>query len=261
MALKAKLAKLDGLDETIKAMYRADGDHFILDVEPVDGFKLEDVGALTNALGRQKSEITELKDKVAKFGDLDPVTAKQAMDKLKELGTLDPAELAKERVKTALAQQQEQFNTQLSAKDAEISGMTKQLEAVLIDQAATAALAAKGGNIKLLLPHVKASARMVKTDKGFAVQVIGDDGHPRITATRNGTADMTLDQLVEEMSANEVFAAGFTSKANPGGGTRVNGNPSTTGNPKTIGATDQNAVNNSLESIAKGDVIVDLAAQ
>ena len=40
-------------------------------------------------------------------------------------------------------------------------------------------------------------AKVVKTDKGFGVQVVDAHGHPRIVASKDGTADMTLDQLVE----------------------------------------------------------------
>jgi hypothetical protein len=253
MALKAKLPNLNGLPEAIQALYRQEGETFILDVEPADGFALEDVTNLKSALGRQKTEIDSLKTKVASFGDIDPDKAKTALKKLEELGTLDPAELAKERIKVAIQQQQEQFNTQLSAKDQELNTLTQHLTTVMVDQAATAALAAKGGNVRLLLPHVKSMARVVKGDDGkFGVQVVDGAGHPRIVASKNGTTNMTLEELVAEMSASQDFAAAFTSQSRSGGGSNPTLNGGGNGRLKTIDANDQNAINGSIEDIAAG---------
>ena len=52
MTLKYKLENLDGLDEAVKALYKQDGDSFVLDVDGVEG--KDDVQALKDALQRQK---------------------------------------------------------------------------------------------------------------------------------------------------------------------------------------------------------------
>lgn len=258
MALKAKLTSLDGLSEDVKKLYKQVDDHYVLDVESVDGYSLEDVSGLKSTLGKNKTEITELKAKVAAIGDLDPAAAREALEKVKEFGTLKPEEMAKEKVRAALDQANAQFKTQLEAKDAEVSGLTRHLTSVMIDQAATAALAAKGGNVRLLLPHVKSSAKVVKTDSGFAVQVVDTEGHPRIVANKGGTSDMTLEQLVDEMSASTDFAAAFSSSSRSGGGSQSGNGGGGNGRPKTISANDQAAVNASIEDIASGKAVVNL---
>jgi len=257
VALKARLPKLDGLSEAIKAEYREVDGAFVLDVEPVDGYALEDINGLKSTLGKQKTEINTLKTKVAEFADLDPAAAKDALNKLKEFGGLSPEELAKAKVKTALDQQQAQFNTTIQQKDNELKSMTAQLEAVMIDQQATAALAAKGGNVKLLLPHLKSNVKMVKTDKGFATQVVDAEGNPRIHVANGRTSDMTLEQFVEEMATSTDFAAAFQSTAKPGTGSKTtNGKSNGDARPKVIDISDTAMVNASLEDIAKGTVTV-----
>jgi len=262
MALKAKVLDISSLPEAIRALYRQEDDFFVLDVETVDGFALEDVSGLKSAMQKQRTQINMLKDSMKAFEIdgvmMDPAAAQSAMAKVKELGNLSPTELAEQRVKSALEQAGAQFKKQLETKDAEISGLTGHLSSVMIDQAATAALAAKGGNIKLLLPHVKQQVKLVKDDKGYHTQVIDGDGNARIHVASGRTSDMTLEQLIDEMSASTDFAAAFNATAKPGGGSEGNRRPNGNGSPRVIRASDQAAVNGSIVDIAAGKTQVEL---
>lgn len=76
MALKAKLATLEGLDESTAALYRqeAEGAPFVLDVEAVDGLGLADTTAHTAALQEREGKLSEataaLADRDKRISDL-----------------------------------------------------------------------------------------------------------------------------------------------------------------------------------------------
>jgi arabinogalactan endo-1,4-beta-galactosidase len=62
MALKALLDSLEGFDDATQALYRqiAEGDHagkYVLDVESVYGFTLENVDGLKSAFAATKGEL------------------------------------------------------------------------------------------------------------------------------------------------------------------------------------------------------------
>lgn len=257
MALKARLPNLDNLSDAIKALYRQVDDHFVLDVEPVDGYALEDINGLKTTLAKKTTEITTLKNSLQAFGDMKPDDAKAAIAKLAEYGNLNPEEQAKAKVKAALDQQQSQFNAQLTAKDTELKSLMTQLQVVMVDNAASSALSSKGGNVKLLLPHLRSQLRMDRTESGFAVNVIDAEGNARIHYQDGKTSNMTLDQLVDEMSSSQDFAAAFKAVGTPGNGTKPgNANPNGNPRPKVVDAGDQNALSRNLEDIAKGAVTV-----
>lgn len=264
MALKARIKanEYSTLSAAIQAEYKvADDGDYVIDVVATDGWDLQNIAGLTSTLQKQKNDLQTARGLLKQYeldGEpLDPKAAAEAITKLKKLGSLDPEQLASEKVKVALGQQQEQFNKALSTKEQEAKSLLQQLEQVLIDQAATAALAGKGGNIKLLLPHVKSNARLVKTDSGFQVQVVGNDGNPRIKVANGQTVDMTLEQLVEEMASSDDYAAAFAAQSRSGGATPPGaGGAGGAGRPRVISSADSAALSNNLEAIAKGQVQV-----
>ena len=262
MTLKAKLKTLDGLPDVIKAEYRPESDFFVLDTEAVDGWNVEDVNGLKNALSTKTTELRQATTKLNAFKvdgvDLDPTEAVTAIQKVKEFASIDPKEMAKEQVKAALQQQQDQFNKQIEMKDSEVKSLTTHLETVMIDNAATQALAAKGGNIKLLLPHVKSSVKLVKGENGFNVEVVDHNGNPRIHVASGKTSNMTLEQLIDEMSAAEDYGSAFNSPAKSGGGSQNLNNNNNPGRARVLDPNDQNSLNSSIEDIASGKAQVSL---
>lgn len=73
MALKARLGKADhdALEESLKSLYAADGDEFVLDIEGEDG--------LTGLRNKREELLRELKKVTDKFDGIDPDAAKQAL--------------------------------------------------------------------------------------------------------------------------------------------------------------------------------------
>jgi hypothetical protein len=267
MALKARINKstYDALPDVVRAEYSAvEGtEDFLLSVDPVGGFALENIDGLKSTLAKKNTEVNTLKGQLKGFmvdGEvIDPTTAIEAIAKFKSLGNLSPEEMANQKVQAALQQQKQQFDTQLSKTTEATTKLKSKLEAVMIDQAATAALAGKGGNVKLLLPHVKSHVKIVEDNGDFKVVVVDDEGNTKLHVEGGKATDMSLEQLVQSMASDDNFASAFNAKGVPGGGTTPgkNGNNSTTsGAVRVIPADDTRAVGGSLKDIAAGKATV-----
>ncbi len=258
MALKAIVESPEELPEGLEDHYRERDGKFLLQVEAVGGLALEDVSGLKSTLGKTKRGLEEAQRGLAKFGDLDPERVKSDLARLEELSRLDPEteadRIAENKIKARESQLLEQHKKELDSLVQGQETLKGQLQKVLIDAAATKAIAENDGAIELLLPHVRAQARLKQLDGGdYAVEVVGPDGTPRIGDARG--APMTIDQLVEEMRSSKAYARAFDGSGQAGGGT-----PSSTGGGAPavhrVDIGDQAALNNSIEAIAKGEVTV-----
>lgn len=243
MALKAVIDALDGVAEGARGFYRAgtadeglDG-KFVLQVEGIGGFALENVEGLKSALGRERSRADKAEGKIKKFGDLDPDVARTALTELEELKSIDPKKeadrLAAAKVEAATKQLIEKHTSELTGVKQKADGYLGQVRSLLIDNVATAALAEHKGSVDLLLPHVQRHTRLKETDDGkFVVEVVDKDGNPRIGDSK-GTP-MTVGQLVAEMKSSESYGRAFEGTGNNGGGTQPDKRP---GDPATPGGT------------------------
>lgn len=106
----------------------------------------------------------------------------------------------------------------LAAKDTEIQERDTALSRHLISDVATRELAAAGGSIELLLPHVEAQCKVFRTESGKReVRVLDEDGDAR---TNGAGGYMDVKELITEMKAKDAFARGFDSEEKPGTGMR-----------------------------------------
>lgn len=221
MALKPFFDDPSEIPQGMEDLYvEHDGRH-VLDVAPDNGWALEDVSGLKSALSKERASAQTLAKRVETFGDLDPGKAKEAMERLKELEQIDPTKEADkiattkfEGLKTQLLEKHKGEVAKMADENTRLRGS---LEKILVDQAATQALAEAGGSVRLLLPHIRSSTRVVQSDKGdFMVEVVGADGNARI-GSKNGDA-MTLKELVEEMRDSDDFGAAFKASGMSGSG-------------------------------------------
>ena len=84
-----------------------------------------------------------------------------------------------------------------------------------------AAIVAKGGNPKILLPHILPHVKVTEQDDDFTVLVVDAKGKPRIA---DGQATpMTIDQLVDAFKTDETFGAAFAASGAAGSGARGGG--------------------------------------
>lgn len=136
---------------------------------------------------------------------------------------------------------QKQMDEMAQAKDGEITKMRASLERYLVDQAATAALAAEKGSVDLLLPHIQKSVKVVAEGEDFVVRVVDGAGDAR----SNGKGGwMSVADLVKEMKTQATFARAFESEAAGGTGHR----PGSSGRP----APAQKAEMTSVDKISAG---------
>jgi hypothetical protein len=221
MAIKAIIDKLDDAPEPLREHYAEQDGKFVLSVEPIGGFALEDVSGLKSALGKERTQRENLEKQVVAFKDIDPTKAREALARLEELGNLDPAKeadkIANTKFEAAKARLLERHGQELTQRDERIGKLTGAMDKLVRQAAATQAIAEAKGSVELLLPHVLASTRVKESEDGsFAVEVIDAAGNVRIA---NGKGDpMDLKALVAEMRGSETFARAFDGDGQSGSG-------------------------------------------
>jgi hypothetical protein len=218
MPLRATLTSLDGIDPSLVEHYRQDGDKFVLDVEPSEGFALENITGLKSALQSERGRVRELEQSVKKFDGIDPQAALDALGKLDQIDNWSPDEKMSERMKSREAEISKKFTAEVDAAKAQADKMRSELEKQLIHNATVDALRNHGGNVDLLLPHVKGQARLEESENGYRVVVVGDNGEARVSMKSGSVDNMTIDELVETMRVNDSFAPAFSGSGASGGG-------------------------------------------
>jgi len=234
--LKAIVDALEGeggVEEALRPLYvpgeGALEGKFVLNVEPVGTFKLEDVGGLKSALAKERQSLANAQKTLKPYEGLDPAAARAALEKMKEMDDWDPDKKLEE-YKKQLAKQAEGEKNQLIEKhtgevgtlNGRMSVLTKQLEDALITSSAVKALDAQDAFVDLVLPHVKAMTRIRQNEDGsFAVEVLDAEGTPRLSPKTGSQSPMSIEELVVEMSTNPKYAPGFgASKAKGSGASR-----------------------------------------
>lgn len=219
MSLKAILDTLDGLPDGMAEHYTeiADGTNagkFRLDVTSVGGLTLEDTTGLKTSLQEARGERDRLKERLKGLGDLDATAVRAKLERLTELESIDPTKeadkLAEQKAKARIEQMAEHHRHEIEAKD-------RVIRKIVIQDAATQAIAKANGNPRALLPHVTSSLDMEMGDDGSVrVYVKDDKGNRRI---RDGSgADMGIDDFVAELRSSEDFGFAFKASGHSGGG-------------------------------------------
>lgn len=218
--LKAVLESLDGLDENLKSVYEEKDGKFVLKVEPVGGYALEDVSGLKTTLSKEMSARKELEKVANKFKDLDPDQVRTALQELDELKKIDPEKEADKLVSSKLeshkAQLVKKHEEELASEHAKVERYRSKIEALLCDQVATQHIAELKGSVKLLLPHVRAFTRVVEDNGDFRVEVVDQAGNVRIGDSKG--SPMTIADLVREMRESEEFGRAFEGDGTSGTG-------------------------------------------
>jgi hypothetical protein len=280
MALKAKIDKTthEGLSEDLQKEYTETDGSFILDVTSVDGLALENVTGLKSTVEKLRQTEKDLTNSVkasqqsleaekAKFAGIDPEQARDLLAKVDDIKNWDGEKKVLEAVKAAEAKHAailEELNTKhtdaVTKLQTEVDSSQTQLRDTIVGSKITEAIHSEGGNVTLLLPHVKSHVNMVKNTAGkFVPEVINDEGTPRIGDNQGNP--MTIEQYVQELKGNDTFAGAFkgVNSTGPGhigsDGTNQNTNND---NTKVIDATDEKAKSKNIENIATGKTTVNM---
>lgn len=232
MALNPILDSLDGLDESLASHYtETDGGKYRLDVTPADGWALEDVAALRTALESNKHKRGQLAEQLAQFknddGEFHDIQALlDAQTQLTELRSGKQEEV-EELVKQRIAEAQKRHDAEVQKHKTENETLSKDLDYAVRVQAALTAIGEAGASkySKVLLPQVldQLEMRRGEDNKPFAA-VVGKDGAARLSPA-NPTQDMSLSELLGEMSNDEAFSVMFEGSGATGSGAPQPGAP------------------------------------
>lgn len=219
MALKAFTKSLDDVAEAHRPLYTKAEGGFVVAIDAVDGFALENVAGLKSALEKEREESRTRGDKLRDFDGIDPKEAKRALARVKELGDLDPTKEAEKIAAAKFDELKTQLVTshtkELDAAKGESEKLAAYIGSLLIDSRATAAIAERKGEAKLILPHVKAQTRVRRDGDEFKVEVVDAQGRARV----NGKGEpLSIDELIEEMRADAVFGRAFEGSGASGSG-------------------------------------------
>lgn len=259
MALKPFFDNLESVPEALRSYYVERDGKAVIDLE--GGY--EDVSGLKSAFSRTKTELATYKARVKKFDDLgieDPEKLATELSDLERLRSIDPkseaGKLADERIKSITEQLKGQHAKELGKATETATRYRARLESHLVDNSAITALNEHRGNVRLLLPHVKANTRVIEDSGDFRVEVIDASGNPRIG--RNGES-MTVSELVASMRGDDTYAQAFQADNRQGSGNPPAGSAGKTGpNGKIRITATQAASGKYIDQIAAGQVeIVD----
>jgi len=256
MPLKAFVKNLTDVDEAHRTFYReVDGGH-ILDITSTNGYALENVDGLKTTLGKFKTRAETAETTLATFrnddGELLDITAlKAAAKKGTELEGKVPE--VKTAVEAALAEAQTLFDQKYTTLEGIVEKRTSQLQRVLVDDQATKALVTHKGNIRLLLPHVRSQVQTKEVDGEFREFIVDAEGNPRLTLKDGKTADMTIEDLVLEMSESEDFLAAFDGTGESGSGNQGDHGDRPRQTPGYVSRENLHSGNFDLEKVASGE--------
>ena len=259
MALPIVIQSLDQIAEPLREHYVQRDGRYVLDATPHEGLAIEDVTGLKNSLAAARGERDQLKSSLAQFKDLDPEAARTALQKMQEMQSWNPDKQVEEKIQAKLDQMRKLHQQELEKATGKTGELTKQLEQLMVVNAASEALQKNGGNIALLLPHVRSQVRMRQTENGMICEVVDAQGNPRVGDSQGNP--MTIPQLVEEMRNSTDFAPAFAGTGSSGSGNKgsTGGGASTRSAPGgklLIDASDQAAINANWEKLASGEAEV-----
>lgn len=213
MALKRSLEKAEhaALAADLKSEYIERDGKFVLNVD----------GEMP-ALEAERQARKALEDKLKGYGDLTPEQVK-ALNDAKTAAERDAA-FKSGNFEKILAQTEEKHAKDMALRDANDKKLLASLEAALIGEEAVRAITEHGGNPTLLMPIIKARAKLeVAGDKHVAV-IIGEKGGPLLKAGAQKADDfMGMSEFVGSLKADKQFAGAFTSPAGSGSGGTRNG--------------------------------------
>jgi Skp family chaperone for outer membrane proteins len=247
MAIKAVLASLDGLDESLHAHYeKGDDGRFYAVVEGVD--EMPAVAGLRQAKQTILDEKKQLEKKIEALGVSDP-------SEIEELRNAAKANSGKqvEELQAKLAQASENAQKEIAKAKEEAEAERQAARTYFKQGEVTRAISAAEGTPELLSHVVDQYIDVARGDDGkFSLRVLGKDGQPRIKDSQGNA--FGLDDLVSELKQDPKYGRAFKPEGKSGSGaTQTAGGG---GGGKTVRSGDMDAFGANLEAIAKGEVTV-----
>ncbi|MCB1466635.1 MAG: hypothetical protein KDK08_05730 [Rhizobiaceae bacterium] len=236
--LKAIVADLNEVDEVARPFYAEKDGKFYLNVTPTDGWTLENVDGLKNALGAERKKAGDLETKIKEYGDIDPKKAADALKKVEKFSNFDPEKeadkIAEEKFKNKEAQLVSRHQDAIQLANSALEARTTQLKKLLVDNAIKAELGKLNpledarDAIELLAAQ---SVRTKEVNGEFVVEVVDNGGNPRIKDVHGnpmGIADFLTelrDKRPSLFKADDKRGIGMQPNTGAGGGKPNPSNP------------------------------------
>lgn len=205
MPLKAKLNTLEGLNEAQAALYRAEGEFFVLDVEPVDAHELTDVAKIKGEIGDLRRQRKELERRVNEFEGIDLEAARAALAKLE-------SHQPEEQARAYIEQEITKFTAAKDAELAEARGKSERYQRLATEHAEAQAIEAAARRAGFLSPKLMVKMRDVigvaVQRKGDSLDVVPVDAHGRrrLVAAPGGKLQlMTLEDRLRELARDPEY--------------------------------------------------------
>lgn len=232
MALKAILTADEhkALPAHFQTEYRLDekAGEYRLDVAPVKGWNLEDVGGLKAVLSDVKEKHREAREKLAELGDLSPAAAREAAAKLAALG--DHADKAKldQHIASITAQIESKYKGEIERREGAIKGLSSQLEKQVVDGELARLLSGATnpklrGSFPLLIGAIRGAVKVERVQtadgEGLAVRVIDTKtGNPLLSQRQGDNGPMGLEEYLLTLRERPEFAPAFAASGASGAG-------------------------------------------
>lgn len=217
MSIKLKITKAeyDSLDEGIRGLYEEKDGSYQLGVEGI-----EDTGGLKSALEKERRARADFEKLTKQYQGLGK-SPEEIAELLKKQEETEREKLEnKGEWEKLKAQLLESHKKELTAQEETVQKMKATLESYLVDASAIEAIASAKGVPELLLPHVKASVKVVEEEGKYLVRVVDKEGSPRMNSKGEYIG---IKDLVAEMRESEIFMRAFD-----GDGTSGSNAPSST---------------------------------
>lgn len=204
MALKAVVDGIAALPEGLREHYREDeGGRYVLNVEPAEGYSLENIDGLKSALAKERTARERIETALKRFEGFDPAA--------------EADRIASERIRTLEEETALKHSREIEEAETRVKRLTREMERTLVEAAAVRAVAEARGAVDLLMPHIRGHTRLDEARDGtLKVVVVDDHGHPRLRDDR-GTP-MDIGDLVAEMRLSKTFSRAFEGSGASGSG-------------------------------------------
>jgi len=238
MPLKATLTEeqVNSLPAHLKPEYKLDEKTktYRLDVEPVGGWALEDVGGLKTVLSERTERHKEAAARVAAYGDLTPEQAREAVEKLKALGDMGDKKKLDEMLAGVKTQFESKYNAEIATRDEQIAKLNRWAESTLVEAEAARLLSGAvnpslKGSYDLLIGVIRESVKVERTkvgdSEGFAVKIIDrKTGVPMLSQRQGNNGPMQLEEFLLTLRAQPAYAPAFAGSGSTGSGSAGSAN-------------------------------------
>ena len=214
MGIKAVLTSLDGVDETIRGLYKKEGEKFHLDLDEID--EHPSVGALKRAKDYEKAERVRIAGELTAAKSALETAEDAHRESLKSVVPQANVTALEDSYKMKLKNTEDKFKEELTKKDA-------QLNDILVTSKARELCAKISTAPELLLPVVMKRLAVEEGEGGLQTRVLGLDGKPSAA---------TLQELEAELLQTPAYAPIIIGSKAAGGG--ASGGPGSGGATKKL---------------------------